>query len=155
MKDGADNTAEPDRPFWETKRLEEMSPSEWESLCDGCGKCCLYKLEDIDTGDLVFTNVACRLLDEETCRCSDYSNRSTVVPDCLTLDTGNVGTLRWMPSTCAYRLLHEGKPLEDWHPLISGTSESVHWAGISIQGRSISEDDADEDLENHALEGEP
>ncbi|MDF1719205.1 MAG: YcgN family cysteine cluster protein [Minwuia sp.] len=144
-----------DRPFWETTRLEDMTPKQWESLCDGCGKCCLYKLEDIDTGDIVFTDVACRLLDSETCKCSDYANRSTVVPDCLTLDTDNIGKLRWMPSTCAYRLLYEGKPLEDWHPLVSGTPESVHWAGISIRGRSISEDDADEDLENHALEGEP
>jgi hypothetical protein len=152
MSSGPDKT---DRPFWETTRLQDMTRAQWESLCDGCGKCCLYKLEDIDTGDLVFTNVACRLLDHETCRCGDYANRSTVVPDCLTLDMENVGKLRWMPSTCAYRLLHEGKPLEPWHPLVSGNPDSVHWAGISIRGRCISEDDADEDLENHALDGEP
>ena len=152
MSSGPDET---DRPFWETTRLQDMTRAQWESLCDGCGKCCLYKLEDIDTGDLVFTNVACRLLDQETCRCGDYANRSTVVPDCLTLDMENVGKLRWMPSTCAYRLLHEGKPLEPWHPLVSGNPDSVHWAGISIRGRCISEDDADEDLENHALDGEP
>ncbi|MDF1736453.1 MAG: YcgN family cysteine cluster protein [Minwuia sp.] len=144
-----------DRPFWETTRLEDMTQTQWESLCDGCGKCCLYKLEDIDTGEIVFTNVACRLLDHETCRCGDYTNRSIVVPDCLTLDMENVGKLRWMPSTCAYRLLYEGKPLEPWHPLVSGNPDSVHWAGVSIRGRCISEDEADEDLENHALDGEP
>ncbi|MDF1732785.1 MAG: YcgN family cysteine cluster protein [Minwuia sp.] len=149
------NTDEDERPFWETTRLEDMTQAQWESLCDGCGKCCLYKLEDIDTGEIVFTNVACRLLDHESCRCGDYANRSIVVPDCLTLDTENVGKLRWMPSTCAYRLLYEGKPLEPWHPLVSGNPDSVHWAGISIRGRCISEDEADEDLENHALDGEP
>lgn len=141
--------------FWQTKSLDQMSRAEWEALCDGCGKCCLYKLRDIDTDELVFTNVACRLLDAETCRCSHYPKRHEVVPDCIEFDTDMIRELDWMPSTCAYRLLAEGKPLEPWHPLISGDPDSVHHAGISIRGRFIPEDDADPDLEEHVLDEEP
>lgn len=147
--------AERESAFWETKTLAQMTRAEWESLCDGCGKCCLYKLQDIDTDELVFTNVACRLLDAQTCRCAHYERRHEVVPDCIEFDTDMISELIWMPSTCAYRVLSEGKPLQPWHPLISGDPESVHRAGISIRGRFISEDDADPDLEEHVLDEEP
>ena len=126
-------------PFWRRKSLAEMTPAEWESLCDGCGKCCLHKLEDEDTGEIAHTNVACRLLDIGTCRCSRYAERQRLVPDCVQLDPGNVGALKWMPSTCAYRLLAEGKDLPAWHPLVSGDPETVHRAGISVRGRSVPE----------------
>lgn len=140
--------------YWESVPLAAMTPVQWEALCDGCGKCCLYKLQDIDTDEIVFTNVACRLLDCQTCRCSDYPNRFGVVDDCTELSPANIGNLQWLPSTCAYRLLDEGKGLPDWHPLLTGDPESVHRVGISVRGRVITEDDADEDLENHVLEGE-
>jgi len=143
-----------DSRYWETVRLADMTPQQWEALCDGCGKCCLYKLQDIDTDEIVFTNVACRMLDCRTCRCSDYANRFEVVDDCTELSPDNIGDLQWLPSTCAYRLLDEGEGLLDWHPLLTGDPESVHKAGISVRGRVITEDDADEDLENHVLEGE-
>lgn len=142
------------QPFWRITRLADMSQSEWESLCDGCGKCCLNKLEDIDTGELAYTNVACRLLDLGTCRCTRYPDRSRLVPDCVTLTPDNVGALAWMPSTCAYRLLAEGKDLPDWHPLVSGDPDSVHRAGISVRGRAISERHAGP-LEHHILKHEP
>lgn len=118
-----------DQPFWRRKALADMTRDEWESLCDGCGRCCLIKLEDADTGDIYFTDVTCRLLDQETCRCSAYSRRTTLVPDCVILDPANVHKLSWMPSTCAYRLLAEGKDLPVWHPLVSGDPDSVHDAG--------------------------
>lgn len=140
--------------FWETKPLWRMTQQEWEALCDGCGKCCLYKLQDIDTDQIVFTNVACRLLDCGTCRCSDYKNRFEQVDDCTQLTPANIGDLEWLPSTCAYRVLDAGGDLPDWHPLITGDPDSVHRAGISVRGRVITEDEADEDLENHVLEGE-
>ena len=127
------------KPFWETKSLEDMSDPEWESLCDSCGQCCLFKLEDADTGEYALTDVACRFLDHDTCQCSDYANRQRNVPDCVKVTPRNIAGLRWMPETCAYRLLAEGKPLYAWHPLVSGRAESVHEAGVSVRGRSVSE----------------
>jgi len=137
-------------PFWENKTLEEFSSAEWESLCDGCAKCCLNKLEDKSTGELWYTNVVCNLLDLDSCSCSDYPNRSVRVPDCVTLTPKNSKELYWMPNTCAYRLLAEGKPLPEWHPLISGDPDSVLRSKHTIRGRVIHEKDAD-DLENHLV----
>jgi hypothetical protein len=126
--------------FWKTKTLAEMTPAEWESLCDGCGRCCLVKLEDEDTGRIHFTDVACKLFNGETCRCSDYRNRTKKVPDCVKLTPENVGTLNWLPKTCAYRLIDEGKPLAWWHPLVSGRAETVIEAGVSMRGQTVSEE---------------
>ncbi len=121
--------------YWEDKPLEALSPAEWESLCDGCGRCCLVKLEDEDTGRVHFTEVACRLLDVETCRCADYAHRRRRVRDCLKLTPDLVTSLAWLPPTCAYRLRAAGRPLAWWHPLVSGSPETVHEAGISVRGR--------------------
>ncbi|WP_171212198.1 YcgN family cysteine cluster protein [Ruegeria sp. HKCCA5426] len=126
--------------FWERKPLTKMNQREWEALCDGCGKCCLNKLEDEDTGEVALTCVACRLLDDETCRCTQYDIRHQFVPECIVMKPDNIDShAYWLPQTCAYRLLWEGKPLYDWHPLISGMPDSVHSAGISVQGRTVSE----------------
>ena len=126
--------------FWERKPLHKMNPREWEALCDGCGKCCLNKLEDDDTGEVALTCVACRLLDDETCNCTQYDIRHQFVPECIVMKPDNIGRhTNWLPQTCAYRLLWEGKPLYDWHPLLSGTPDSVHAAGMSAQGRTVSE----------------
>ena len=140
--------------FWERKTLSAMNDQEWEALCDGCGKCCLNKLEDEDSGEVALTRVACRLLDDDTCRCAQYDIRHQFVPDCIVLKPGNLDThAYWMPQTCAYRLLWLGKPLPDWHPLISGTPQSVHDAGISVRGTTLSEFDVPEDeWEEHIIE---
>ena len=127
-------------PFWKTKSLAEMSRAEWESLCDGCGRCCLNKLEDEDTGQYLYTRAACKLLDLDTCRCTDYANRHARVPDCVALTPENVGGLGWLPATCAYRLLEEGKPLPWWHPLVSGRPDTVAEAGITVAGEAYSEE---------------
>jgi uncharacterized cysteine cluster protein YcgN (CxxCxxCC family) len=126
--------------WWNEKALAELSPAEWEALCDGCAKCCLHKLEDEDDGAVIYTRVRCRYLDENSCRCGDYTNRSTLVPDCIRLDAAGVQALHWLPSTCAYRLRAQGEPLAEWHPLVSGNPDSVHAAGVSIRGRSISDE---------------
>ncbi len=128
-------------PFWRTKRLDEMNDAEWESLCDGCARCCLNKLEDADTGRVAYTDIACSLLDGASCRCSDYANRSIAVPSCIRLTVEEVQTLSWLPATCAYRLIEEGKDLYDWHPLVSGDPDSVHSAGISVRGKTVAEKD--------------
>jgi len=143
-----------DPRFWEVKRLDQMSGAEWEALCDGCGKCCLNKLEDEDSGAVALTRVACRLLDDATCRCAQYDIRHRFVPDCIVLKPANIEShLYWMPRTCAYRLLHEGKGLPDWHPLISGTPETVHAAGVSMRGKTVSEFEvADDDWEDHIID---
>ena len=125
---------EPERPFWR-KPLEDLTPAEWESLCDGCGRCCLVKLEDEDTGDIHFTDIGCELLEAGTCRCADYPNRASRVPDCVTLTPEAARRLPWLPPTCAYRLRVEGKNLRWWHPLVSGDPETVHAAGVSARGR--------------------
>ena len=127
------------RPFWKTKRLEEMTAEEWESLCDGCGRCCLHKLRDDDSQALSYTNVACRLLDLHSCQCSDYRNRHRRVPDCVQLTPATVREVDWLPPTCAYRRLAECKPLAWWHPLVSGDPETVHRAGISVRDRAVNE----------------
>ena len=122
-------------PFWRVKRLGDMSKAEWESLCDGCGRCCLNKLTDIDTNRTVFTNVGCRLLDTQSCRCTDYAHRLSRVPDCVRLSSRNVRRITWLPPTCGYRIVAEGRDLPWWHPLVSGRRETVHEAGISVRGR--------------------
>ena len=127
------------KPFWETKSLERMSAREWESLCDGCGLCCLIRFEDEETGEIIPTRVACKLFDSSVCRCSDYTHRKDQVPDCIKLTPHNIEDLQWMPPSCAYRRLHEGKPLPAWHPLITGDPESVHRAGVSVRGQTLSE----------------
>ncbi|WP_068317373.1 YcgN family cysteine cluster protein [Polycladidibacter hongkongensis] len=139
-------------PFWRAKTLEELSPQEWESLCDGCGRCCLNKLEDWDTGEIHWTNVACTLLDGSTCRCKNYERRFDFVSDCVQLDPKTVRELKWLPVTCAYRLVREGKDLHWWHPLVSGDPRSVHQAGISVQDKTVPEDGLEpEDLEDYLV----
>jgi uncharacterized cysteine cluster protein YcgN (CxxCxxCC family) len=136
--------------FWRHKSLLQLNAEEWESLCDGCGRCCLHKLEDEDTGELLFTQVSCRLLDIGNCRCRHYQERQSHVPDCLNLRKGFTA-FHWLPSTCAYRLLFEGKDLPDWHPLVSGRAESVHEAGVSVRDYAISETEVD-DIEDYVIE---
>ena len=133
-------------PFWRRKTLEEMSREEWESLCDGCGRCCLIKLEDEDDGRVYTTDVGCRLLDRSSCRCGDYKNRKRKVPDCIQLSPDLARTLKWLPPTCAYRLVARGQDLPWWHPLVSGRAETVAEAGVSAAGRiAASEDEVSTD----------
>ena len=138
------------QPFWKTKSLTEMSAKEWDLICDGCGKCCLEKLEDEISGEISYTSVACSLLDLETCKCARYEQRHQYMSDCIQLDPKNVSELKWMPSTCAYRLLAEGKDLPQWHPLISKDKNSAIAAGITIKGRAVTAKDA-KDLEKYIV----
>ena len=137
--------------FWERVPLRAMTRQQWESLCDGCGKCCVHKLEYEDTGELLPTNVSCRLLDRRSGLCSDYRNRRAHVPECVRLTPQKLDTLDWLPSSCAYLRIHRGQGLHDWHHLISGDRDAVHAAGASVRGWTISEDDAGP-LENHVIE---
>lgn len=142
-------------PFWKTKRLDQMDEAEWESLCDGCAKCCLLKLEDEDTGEIAYTKLHCRLLDAGTCQCSDYANRKLHVPDCVKLTPAGIEEIRWMPSTCAYRLVNEGKDLPEWHHLRCGDRERVHTEGHSVRSRTVSEETVfDEDQEDWIVDWE-
>lgn len=125
--------------FWKHKRLDELDPKEWEALCDGCAQCCLVKLQDEDTGEIGVTSVACRLLDCDACRCSDYPHRHDLVAGCAPFSVEEVATFNWLPATCAYRLRAEGKPLASWHPLVSGDTDSVHAAGMSVRNKVVSE----------------
>jgi len=140
--------------FWERKKLTDLSPNEWEALCDGCGKCCLNKLEDEETAEVALTRVACRLFDDTTCRCAQYPIRHQFVPECIVMKPSNISEhAYWLPQTCAYRLIWEGKPLYDWHPLISGDPETVHAAGVSMLHRTVAEFEIDEDdWEDHIIE---
>lgn len=126
-------------PFWKTVSLTAMNRAQWESLCDGCGRCCLQKFQNGKTGKVAYTWVSCYLLDTQTCRCADYANRSVLVPDCLHLTAELILRLRWLPRTCAYRRISEGRDLAEWHPLVSGYADSVHRAGISVRDKAISE----------------
>ena len=137
--------------FWKTKKLPEMTTEEWESLCDNCGKCCLHKLEDEDSGEIVFTSVACKLINLTTCRCTRYNERTQLVPECLNLKQNDFTQYHWLPSTCAYRLLNEDKELPAWHPLVSGSTASVKKAGVSIRSYAIKESMA-VNLEDHIIE---
>jgi uncharacterized protein len=149
------NESNEHRPkFWETVPLDDMTKPEWESLCDSCGRCCLLKLEDEDTQQIEFTNISCRLFDGTNCNCGQYALRKQLVKDCVVLTPENIERhAYWMPSTCAYRLLFEGKPLYEWHPLVSGDVESVHEAGISMRYKTLAEFEIDQDdLELYVIE---
>lgn len=137
--------------FWQEKPLSEMTTEEWESLCDNCGKCCLHKLEDEDTGKIFYTSVVCDLIDLKSCRCTQYSERCTLVPDCLDLKQHDFADYTWLPATCAYKLLAEGKDLPAWHPLVSGSSETVNEAGVSISSYAMKESEIDQ-VEEHIIE---
>lgn len=139
-----------DNRFWENKELHEMSDSEWESLCDGCAKCCIFKFEEDETGHILQTDVVCKLLDLSDCHCTRYPERKNLVPDCITITADNILTLNWMPASCSYRLLANGKNLPDWHPLITGDKNSAIKAGKTVQGNVVSELDVD-DIEDRII----
>lgn len=140
------------RPFWESKSLAQMSREEWESLCDGCAKCCLLKLEDEETGLIHYTNVVCSYLNQKKCQCTQYKERRRLVPTCLQLEPGELDDLYWMPSTCAYRLLNEKKPLPQWHPLVTGSRKEIVASGNTVTGKVISEEYVHEDgLDEHLI----
>jgi len=137
--------------FWEEKTLAEMTREEWESLCDGCGRCCMIKLENIDDGRIYYTSLVCELLDTDTCRCTRYPERHELVPDCIELSAELASQLRWLPITCAYRRLAEGKGLPSWHPLVTGDPDSVHAAGVSVRGKVIPVTNVHEDEQEHHI----
>jgi len=139
--------------FWEDTPLDKLDRGQWEALCDGCGKCCLHKLEDEETGELMPTNVSCRLLDRTTAQCSNYKHRHAFIPECVRLTPAKLKTIDWLPGSCAYRLRADGKPLPEWHYLNSGDRDSIHRAGMSVRGWTVSEDDAGE-LEHHLIDRE-
>ena len=138
-------------PFWKTTPLDRMTTEQWESLCDGCGRCCLHKLRDEETEELAFTNVSCRLLDTQSCRCSRYPERRRWVPDCVSLTPATLAEIDWLPPSCGYRRLKEGRDLAWWHPLVSGNPDTVHAAGVSVRGRALDERRAGM-LEDHIVE---
>jgi uncharacterized cysteine cluster protein YcgN (CxxCxxCC family) len=146
----AKRTKSPDEPFWRTKKLSQMTQPEWESICDGCGKCCLHKLQYENSKRVHYTNVACRLLDLDSCRCTDYPNRRAKVPDCVQLTAGEIKKLNWLPTSCAYRVLANGGDLPWWHHLVSGSRETIHETGNSVRGRIVAEKSADI-LEHHIV----
>ena len=140
------------KPFWEAKSLAEMDAREWESLCDGCARCCLIKLQDSDTDEVAYTRIVCKLLDSTACRCTRYAQRHELVADCVVLTPTRAADFSWLPVSCAYRTLAEQRPLASWHPLLSGRSESVHEAGISVRGRVVSEEHVHPDgLDEHIV----
>ena len=144
-----------EQQFWQDCNLSSLSDKNWEALCDGCGQCCMIKFEDEDTGEILYTDVACRLFDDASCRCTDYPHRAQQIAGCLNIRSFNHTQYKWLPETCAYRLLHEGKALFDWHPLISGYAESVFQAGISVRGKSVPENKVSEDeMADHIIDPE-
>lgn len=142
----------PEKPFWQTVKLADMTAAQWEAVCDGCAKCCLVKLQDEDSGEIVFTDIVCNLLDQQSCRCSHYDERTKLVPDCVKLTKDNLDKIDFMPPSCAYRLLHEGKDLPHWHPLVSGSADTVVEAGMSVKGRVIAEMAFEGDSENRVVD---
>jgi len=141
-----------EKPFWQTVKLADMTAAQWEALCDGCAKCCLVKLQDEDSGEIVFTDIVCNLLDQQSCRCTHYEERTKLVPDCVKLSKDNLDKIDFMPPSCAYRLLHEGKDLPQWHPLVSGRADSVVEAEMSVKGRVIAEMAFDGDSEDRVVD---
>ena len=141
-----------EKPFWQTVKLADMTAAQWEAVCDRCAKCCLVKLQDEDSGEIVFTDIVCNLLDQQTCRCAHYAERTKLVPDCVKLTKDNLDKIDFMPPSCAYRLLHEGKDLPQWHPLVSGHADSVVEAGMSVKGRVIAEMTFDGDSEDRVVD---
>ena len=141
-----------EKPFWQSVKLADMTAAQWEAVCDGCAKCCLVKLQDEDSGEIVFTDIVCNLLDQQSCRCTHYEERTKLVPDCVKLTKDNLDKIDFMPPSCAYRLLHEGKDLPQWHPLVSGRADSVVGAGMSVKGRVIAEMAFDGDSEDRVVD---